>query len=79
MIYIMTLVMAGIVLYIDKKTLRRINAQERKVYLTLVLFFIIFNIIEQKKLYVNYFVPVEWVYNKIPVMKNIYSFLENKG
>lgn len=79
MIYIMTLIMAGIVLYIDKKTLRRINAQERKVYLTLVLFFIIFNIIEQKKLYVNYFVPVEWVYNKIPVMKNIYSFLENKG
>ncbi|HEY4601814.1 MAG TPA: hypothetical protein VIG73_11150 [Cerasibacillus sp.] len=75
----MTLIMAGIVLYIDKKTLRRINAQERKVYLTLVLFFIIFNIIEQKKLYVNYFVPVEWVYNKIPVMKNIYSFLENKG
>lgn len=75
----MTLAITVIVLYIDKKTLRQINARERKVYLMIILLFITFNIIEQKKLYVNNFTIVEWLYNKIPVMKNIYTFLESKG
>lgn len=79
MLYILTLLIVVFVLYIDKNTIRHINAKERKVYLTLVLFFIIFNTIEQNKLYVDHFVLVEWMYNKIPVMKNVYSFLESKG
>lgn len=79
MVFLMTLGITGIVLFIDRNTLKRINARERKIYLTIILLFIVVNIAEQKNFHMDKTNPTEWIYNKLPFLKQFYSFLENKG
>ncbi|MDQ0216030.1 uncharacterized membrane protein YozB (DUF420 family) [Oikeobacillus pervagus] len=77
MIFIFSLLLTTIVLFIDRMELKAGSRKEKGVYYTILIVFFLVMILKQMQ--VSFMNPFEWLYNHMGLVKEIYLFLETKG